>query len=129
MIIVNCNNEKNSNHPNHSLAEWDGGCLKESLTLRRGIFLETRGAPQAPDCRGRDQEETNFAPWAVIGGPGLAAMQGGPSTGAINRKVFHLGSGARNLPQPRLSLTEVTNRGSLMGAPRRAALPHLGADF
>lgn len=62
MIIVNCNNEKNSNHPNHSLAEWDGGCLKESLTRRRGIFLETRGAPQAPDCRGRDGEETNFAP-------------------------------------------------------------------
>lgn len=41
----------------------------------------------------------------------MAPMQGGPSTGAINRKVFHLGSGARDLPQAMLSLTEVTNRG------------------
>lgn len=110
MIIVNCNNEKNSNHPNHSLAEWDRGCLKESLTLSRGIFLETRGAPQAPDCRGRDGEEMNFAPWTVIGGPGLAPMQGGPSKGAINRRASRLGSGAGDPPQRVLSLTEVTNK-------------------
>lgn len=33
--------------------------LRESLTRRRRIFLETRGTPQAPDGWGRDGAETN----------------------------------------------------------------------
>ena len=100
--------------------------LRESLTLRRGIFLETRGTPQAPDCWGRDGEETSFAPWAVISGPGLAPVQGGPSKGTINGRASRLGSGAGDLPQPELPLIEVT---CAAGSPRQAALLHLAPDF
>lgn len=45
-LIIIVNQENNSNHPNHSLAEWDGGCLRESLTLRTGIFLEIEEFPR-----------------------------------------------------------------------------------
>ena len=54
IITVNCNNENNSNHPNQSLAEWDGGCIKGSIDTEERIFLETRGIPQASDCWGSD---------------------------------------------------------------------------
>lgn len=39
--------------------------LRESLTQRRRIFLETRGTPQAPDGWGRDGAEMN---------PGLSSV-------------------------------------------------------
>ena len=39
MIIINCNNEEKSNHPNHSPAEWDGGCLKGIINTEERNIL------------------------------------------------------------------------------------------
>lgn len=65
---------------------WPSGVV--AALGRRGIFLGTRGAPQAPDCWGSDGEEANLATRAVGSGHGWAPVQGGLGEGTSKQDYF-----------------------------------------